>query len=360
MKNNKFVCELTAISFYLASSLFSVCSAATMQNESSYYNMLLDDDSSVALRNSRIAENTSSNVGQYFTSKNTIQDVLDCKEFTGFANLLVPDTDKKDLNVHLNEFQRIMPYHRNVTATHTIESLDYLYDEVKKGNQVYYPIYTPEHIKEKEELKDAGLFFFRGKKKAPFALILPGGYSYKSLIHEGFPLALRISKAGYNAFVLSYRQKKVLSGSQDLVNAVNYIMNNFRMFGVSKDDYSLWGASTGAQIIINVTHTSEQTISAGIMMSKPAVNIYTYPISFYGTNEDSPTFIVVGENDTIVNKTVLKSSVANLNNLNINAKYTEMPRLEHGFGIGIDPEAAGSINWISRAIAFWEENKEEF
>ena len=37
-----------------------------------------------------------------------------------------------------------------------------------------------------------------------------------------------------------------------------------------------------------------------------------------------------------------------------------MPRLEHGFGIGIDPETAGSINWISRAIAFWEKNKEEF
>lgn len=93
-------------------------------------------------------------------------------------------------------------------------------------------------------------------------------------------------------------------------------------------------------------------------MSKPAVNIYTYPISFYGTNEDSPTFIVVGENDKIVNKTVLKSSVANLNNLNINAKYTEMPRLELSFGI--DPETAGSINWISRAIAFWGKNKEEF
>lgn len=86
-------------------------------------------------------------------------------------------------------------------------------------------------------------------------------------------------------------------------------------------------------------------------MSKPAVNIYTYPISFYCTNEDSPIFIVVGENDKIVNMTVLKSSVANLN---INAKYTEMPRLEHGFGI--DLETAGSINRISRAIAFWGKN----
>ena len=44
--------------------------------------------------------------------------------------------------------------------------------------------------------------------------------------------------------------------------------------------------------------------------------------------------------------------------LNINAKYTEMPRLEHGFGI--DLETAGSINWISRAIDFLEKIKEEF
>ena len=253
-----------------------------MQNESRYYNMLLDDDSSAELKSNREAENISFNVWNYFSSKNTIKDILESKEFSSFANLLVTETDKKDLNVHLNEFQRIIPYYLNVTARHTIESLDYLYDEVKKENQIFYPIYHIKHIKEKEELKDTGLFFFRGKKKAPFALILPGGYSYKSLIHEGFPLALRISRVGYNAFELSYRQKKVLSGSQDLVKAVNYIKNNFSMFGVSKEDYSLWGASTGAQIIINVIQTSEKTFSAGIIMSKPAVNIYTYPISFYG------------------------------------------------------------------------------
>ena len=35
-----------------------------------------------------------------------------------------------------------------------------------------------------------------------------------------------------------------------------------------------------------------------------------------------------------------------------------MPRLEHGFGI--DPETAGSINRISRVIAFWGKNKEKF
>lgn len=124
--------EPTAISIYLASSLLSVSSAATMQNESRYYNMLLDDDSSAELKSNREAQNISFNVGNYFSSKNTIKDILECKEFSGFANLLVPETDKKDLNVHLNESQRIMLYHRNVTARHTTEALDYLYDEVKK------------------------------------------------------------------------------------------------------------------------------------------------------------------------------------------------------------------------------------
>lgn len=94
--------------------------------------MLLDVDSSAELKSNREAENISFNVGNYFSSKNTIKDILESKAFSSFANLLVPETDKKDLNVHLNEFQKIMPYHRNVTARHTIESLDYLYDEVKR------------------------------------------------------------------------------------------------------------------------------------------------------------------------------------------------------------------------------------
>lgn len=121
--------------------------------------MLLDVDSSAELKSNREAENISFNVGNYFSSKNTIKDILESKEFSSFANLLVPETDKKDLNVHLNEFQRIMPYYLNVTARHTIDSLDYLYDEVKKENQIFYPIYPKNLIKEKEELKDTGLFF---------------------------------------------------------------------------------------------------------------------------------------------------------------------------------------------------------
>ena len=62
MRKNKLVWEPTAISIYLASSLLSVSSVATMQNESRYYNKLLDNDSSAELKSNREAENISFNV----------------------------------------------------------------------------------------------------------------------------------------------------------------------------------------------------------------------------------------------------------------------------------------------------------
>lgn len=62
MNKNILVWEPTAISIYLASSLLSVSSAATMQNESRYYNKLLDNDSSAELKSNREAENISFNV----------------------------------------------------------------------------------------------------------------------------------------------------------------------------------------------------------------------------------------------------------------------------------------------------------
>lgn len=62
MRKNKLVWKPTAISIYLASSLLSVSIAATMQNESRYYNKLLDNDSSAELKSNREAENISFNV----------------------------------------------------------------------------------------------------------------------------------------------------------------------------------------------------------------------------------------------------------------------------------------------------------
>jgi hypothetical protein len=55
------------------------------------------------------------------------------------------------------------------------------------------------------ELVRLGLFFFRGKSGAPFAVVSPGGgFAYVGFVHEGFPYAVEINKRGYNAFVLNH------------------------------------------------------------------------------------------------------------------------------------------------------------
>ncbi|MGN1281277.1 MAG: alpha/beta hydrolase [Succinivibrio sp.] len=332
----------------------SVLAGANASAQNNYYNMLLDDEAAVKYRHGE--DYLSDYHYNFFNAKDCVADVLNFPLFKGFARLMMPDTLDEHEHIHLDELQNIMPYHRNVTVTHTLESLEYFAQSASEGNQIFYPVYSKTQISEDRALADVGLFFIRGHKNAPFAIVVPGGYRYRSLIHEGFPVGLRIAKKGYNVFVLSYRQKNVLKGSADLVNAINMVLDRAKELKVSKEDFSLWGASVGAQLVINVVHTSEKKISGGMLKGKPAADILTYPISFYGNQEDPPTYVVVGEKDMIVNKTVLKSSVANLNNLKIRSDYIEMPRLEHGFGVGIDPDSSVSINWIGRAVSFWEEN----
>ena len=67
-------------------------------------------------------------------------------------------------------------------------------------------IYKPADKQRDPGKAKTGLFFFRGKPGAPFAVIAPGGgFSYVGAVHESFPYAMEISSKGYNAFVVVYR-----------------------------------------------------------------------------------------------------------------------------------------------------------
>ncbi|MBQ3884182.1 MAG: hypothetical protein II731_04830 [Succinivibrio sp.] len=328
--------------------------SADIGDSDNYYNVLLDDESAVRFRRSKSnAEHKSKEL--HFNAKNTIEDVLNYPGFKPFAQILMPNTKQSDLAVHLDELQNIMSIHHNITTDNTLESLDYLATKIENKERVFYPIYSKEDIKADPTLADTGLYFFRGDENAPFAIILPGGYSYRSTIHEGLPIALRICNSGFNAFVLSYRSGNLIKGSKDLITAINFVKNNADKLKVRKDKYSLWGAAVGAQLIINVTQNSEKGELKGTLEEKPVANIFSYPLSYYPSENDVPTVIVVGDQDRIVNKTILKSSINNLNKMGIESKFILIPRLQHGFGVGFDPNSSVSINWIGRATSFWEE-----
>ena len=135
------------------------CTALASDNDDGeYYNMLLDEDefSSVDIDyNSYIHRDPN----LHFQGNSTIKDVLEYPLFKDFARFLVPSLDKDALGVTLDNLQKLMPYHRNISIENTLEVLDHLESDIKAGKQVFYPIYDELQQKENPELNEYLMLF---------------------------------------------------------------------------------------------------------------------------------------------------------------------------------------------------------
>ena len=337
-----------------------LCSALSFQafalnNEETYpyQNLLLNEDTDVdrVVLGEKI-KNLALNM--HFSEKTTIGKVMDYSEFRSFKDLLFPIKKKSDLELPLEDLYKLMPLHHNVSAYETVECVEYLADIADFGQKVFYKIYPH------NDNNNIGVFYFRGKADAPFAVIVSGGFGYQSIMHEGFPLALELSKQGYNAFVLSQSSKRVIDLSLYLVDAIAYIQNHAEVLNVDPNNYSLWGTSVGAQVIINVTHHDNKGNLAGKLKVRSTMNVLLYPISYYATKRDVPTVIVVGQQDKIVNQSVLHSAIANLEELQIPAMHIVLPGLAHGFGLGPDINVdQEGVSWVKKVLKFWKDNTHE-
>ena len=56
-----------------------------------------------------------------------------------------------------------------------VVALNRMIDDVSLGRTVFHDIYTEAQKQAERSRRNAGLFFFRGKPGAPFAIIAPGG-----------------------------------------------------------------------------------------------------------------------------------------------------------------------------------------
>lgn len=147
------------------------------------------------------------------------------------------------------------------------------------------PYFTDNPAKE-----STGLFFFRGKPGAPFAIICPGGgFSYVGSIHEGFPYAIELNKKGYNGFVLQYRVGGERAACEDLAAALSYIFQNADMLRVSTKDYSLWGSSAGARMAARLGSFGASGYGGNeLVRPRTVVMAYTGHADF--SRNDPPTF----------------------------------------------------------------------
>mgnify|MGYP001097549857 FL=1 len=287
----------------------------------------------------------------HLTTSNTVKDVVEHEAFVGFGQFILPAERRYDDDMPLANVASLLPYHNYVTGERAVETINTMIDYVNKGNRLFYDIYS-ETDKQADSRKDnTGLFFFRGEPGRPFAIVCPGGgFSYVGAIHEGFPLAIALSEMGYNAFSIQYRTGGAQLACEDLAQAIDFIMRNAEELQVSTEDYSLWGGSAGARMAAYLgSYSTQGFINA--THERPVAVIMGYTGHSEYTQNDPPTYVIIGEDDAIASPATMRRRVENLQALGIDAEFHLLPDLRHGFGLGIGTTAEG---WEKDAVRFWE------
>lgn len=315
------------------------------------------DEQSVRPLVGEVASNTNPLAMQvrysHLTVDTTIGDVIAHPAFAGFGRLILPWDDRNpDGNMRLREISALLPYHSEVNPTDVVSALNRIIDDANGGNRIFFDFYTEAQKNAEPTKRNAGLFFFRGKPGAPFAIVSPGGgFAYVASLHEGFPYAAQMSKSGYNVFVLKYRAGiGGTAATQDLVAALSYVFRNAKTLGVTVANYSLWGSSAGARMAASIgTHGT--AFYGGEALPKPSAVVMAYTAHSEVSSNEPPTFAVVGEQDGIAPPRAMERRISALRRAGTPVEFHQFENLGHGFGLGTGTSAEG---WIESAIRFWK------
>ncbi|HSB90821.1 MAG TPA: hypothetical protein VLD63_12440 [Anaerolineales bacterium] len=291
--------------------------------------------------------------GGHLGAQSTIGDLLRHPAFAGFAHLILPWDDRAyDEQMPLARIGSLLPYHSHVDAETVAGALNRMIDDAARGRTVFYRFYSEVEGRQEPARGDTGLFFFRARPGAPFAVVCPGGgFSYVGSVHEGFPHAAAISSRGYNAFVLKYRAGHgEAAATRDLAAALTYIHRNAEALGVSTAGYSLWGSSAGARMAAAVGSHGVASYGGGDV-PRPSAVVMAYTGHSDHASAEPPTFVVVGREDRIAPPAVMQRRVNALRKGGTTVEYHEYEGLEHGFGLGTGTSAEG---WVFEAVRFWE------
>jgi acetyl esterase/lipase len=237
--------------------------------------------------------------------------------------------------MRLTEIGSLLPYHSLVDTWTVVGSLNRLIEAVSNGRTVYYDIYDDAAKRADPTKRNTGLFFVRGKRGAPFAIIAPGGgFAYVGSVHEGFPYAAVISDKGYNAFVL--RDRAGMGGrvaTEDLAAAIDFVFANAQKLGVDTKEYSLWGSSAGARMVASIGSHGVAAFG-GADLPKPEAIVMAYTSHSDHSDDEPRTFAVVGDDDAIAPPESMERRVKALRSLGTEVEFRVYPGLPHGFGAG--------------------------
>ena len=285
-----------------------------------------------------------------------INTIIDLNEFNKFRNFIFPIQWGYPKNLKLKDIDRLLPYHTCLRKETTLDVINTIYEKTCTQKNFFIDIYSDDEKLLDYSKKETGLFFFKGDKNKPFAIICAGGgFSYVGSIQESFPHAIELSKKGYNAFVLHYRLGNANLACEDLARAIAYIFNHHNELEINLSSYSLWGGSAGARMAAYLGSYGTK-VFINEYYPKPACVVMQYTGHSHFTDTDPATFACIGVNDRIASVQVMRNRINHLNNYGIPTQFKTYSNLGHGFGLGVNTTAEG---WIEDAIHFWEQQMEE-
>ncbi len=307
---------------------------------------------SIVFSHEETAPEPAKELGEHITAEDSVLSVVSHPAFQGFGRFLFPLRDKMpDPGMTVADSGKLLYYHAAIDVNTTVGVINAMLCDAKAGRTIFYDIHSAQDKENYPQTKNTGLFFFRGKPGAPFAIISPGGaFKYVGSIHESFPLAWELSKRGYNAFALQYRTGSPAAACEDLACALSFVWDNAEMLEVSTGSYSLWGGSAGARMAAYLGSYGAAAYGGG-QIPKPGAVIMQYTSHSDYTVNDPPTFAVIGEDDSIASPTVMEARVDALKSAGVDAQLSRYPNLGHGFGLGLGTTAEG---WLDDAELFWK------
>ncbi len=294
---------------------------------------------------------------QTLNTQSTVADVLAKPEFQGFAARLLPwDDGSTPPALPLARIAETMPYHSHIRPQEIVDTLNDMAARQKRGETVFRDIYSEAEKRRDPGKRHTGLFVFKGRDNAPFAMIAPGGgFAYVGSLHEGFPIARKIAAQGYNAFVVKYRAGMGgRAATEDMARAVAFVRQHAAELKVSPDGYSVWGASAGARMAANIGAYGTKAFGTA-EDSRPSTVVMLYTgHSDFNREGESATFAAVGESDSIAPPHVMQQRIERLKALGTPTEFHTYPRLGHGFALGTGTSAQGCEQ---DALRFWQRQR---
>ena len=273
-----------------------------------------------------------------------IDDVIHNPALGNWGRLLFPVNEYYYSGKTLGDLR--LTWYNNIKPSRTVDVARYMLGEVQEGRQIFYPIYPADDPR----AKDTGLFFFRGKAGARFAVCnAGGGFVFVGAMHDSFPHALELSRLGYNAFALIYRPGAD-TACEDLARAIAFIHEHADELGVDVDGYSLWGGSAGARMAAWLGTYGTESFSEK-KYPRPSAVIMQYTALSEVTGNEPPTYACVGTNDGIAPHETMERRIRAIRANGTDAMIEVFPGLSHGFGLGEGTVAEG---WLNNAVKFWE------